>query len=304
MQYTQVGAWRLPAVAVGCMGLNKLGGSDAAKFISAALGEGLNFFDHADIYGGGECERVFGAAFASLGVARDKLFLQSKCGIVPGKMFDFSQKHILESVDGSLSRLRTDYLDIPLLHRPDALMEPEEVAEVFSELKRAGKVRAFGVSNMHPYQIELVKSCSDEPIVANQLQFSPAHAGMISEGIEVNMLTGGAFCRDGYILEYCRLHGIAVQAWSPFRYGFFDGVFLGDKKYEKLNEVLGRLAEKYGADPAGIVAAWILRHPAKTQVITGTTNIRHLLDAARGADIVLTREEWYEIYRAAGYILP
>ena len=304
MQYTDVGALRLPSVAVGCMGLNKLDETGAKNFISAALDEGLNFFDHADIYGGGECESVFGAAFASLGLAREKVFLQSKCGIVPGKMYDFSKKHILESVDGSLSRLRTDYLDILLLHRPDALMEPEEVAEAFSELKRSGKVRAFGVSNMHPYQIELLKSYVKEPIVANQLQFSPAHAGMVASGFEVNMLTDGANSRDGYIMEYCRLHGIAVQAWSPFRYGFFDGVFLGDKKYEKLNAVLGRLAEKYGVDPAGIVTAWILRHPAKTQVVTGTTSVKHLMDAAGGADVVLTREEWYEIYKAAGYILP
>lgn len=304
MQYTNVGALRLPAVAVGCMGLNKLDAKGAENFLSAALGEGLNFFDHADIYGRGECESVFGAAFAALGVVRDKVYLQSKCGIIPGKMYDFSEKHILEAVDGSLARLRTDYLDILLLHRPDALMEPEEVASAFSKLKKSGKVRSFGVSNMHPYQIELLKSCMDEPIVADQLQFSPAHAGMVACGFEVNMLTDGAIGRDGYILEYCRLHGIAVQAWSPFRFGFFDGVFLGNEKYAELNAVLGRLAEKYGVEPAGIVTAWILRHPAKTQVVTGTTSVKHLLEAAQGAKITLTREEWYEIYKSAGHILP
>ena len=304
MQYVQVGTQRLPAVAVGCMGLSKLNEREAADFIAAALGEGLCFFDHADIYGGGACESLFGAAFAGLGVPREQIALQSKCGIVPGKMFDFSEKHILEAVEGSLRRLRTDYLDLLLLHRPDALVEPEEVAAAFDRLERAGKVRAFGVSNMHPYQIELLKTCVRQQLVADQLQFSPAHAGMVSCGIEANMRTEGGVSRDGYILDYCRLHGITVQAWSPFRYGFFDGVFLGDEKFRKLNDVLEKIGQKYGVDKSAAVVAWILRHPAKTQVVTGTANAEHLRAAAAGADVTLTREEWYEIYRAAGNILP
>lgn len=304
MQSVQVGALRLPAIAVGCMYLDRIGEAERREFIAAALGEGMNFFDHADIYGGGGCESAFGEAFAKLNIPRDSIILQSKCGIVPGKMFDFSEKHIVESVEGSLKRLRTDYLDGLLLHRPDALMQPEEVAAAFDKLERQGKVRYFGVSNMHPYQIELLKSCVRQPLVADQLQFSPAHAGMISCGTEANMLTEGGISRDGYILDYCRLHGIAVQAWSPFRYGFFEGVFLGDPKFQKLNDVLEKIGKKYSVDKAAAVAAWILRHPAKTQVITGTTKVGHLLDIAKGADVAITREEWYEIYLSAGHILP
>lgn len=304
MKYVQVGSQSLPAIAVGCMGLNKLSAKECDAFLSAAADAGLYYFDHADIYGGGECEQAFGEAATRLQLPREKLVLQSKCGIVPGVMFDFSKQHILKAVEGSLRRLRTDYLDILLLHRPDALAEPEEVAAAFDELEQSGKVRAFGVSNMHPYQIEVLKQCVKQPLVADQLQFSPAHAGMLSCGFEVNMLTDAGICRDGYILDYCRLHGMALQAWSPFRYGFFEGVFLGDKKFQKLNDVLENIGQTYGVDPSAVVAAWILRHPAKTQVVTGTVNIRHLLAIAAGADVTLTREEWYTIYLAAGHTLP
>ena len=304
MKYVAVGDYKLPAVAVGCMGLAGAEEKQQRDFVSAALGAGLNFFDHADIYGGGECESAFGRAVKALKIPRDKLVLQSKCGIVPGKMYDFSKEHIVEAVNGSLKRLGTDYLDLLLLHRPDPLFEPDEVAEAFDELEGAGKVRAFGVSNMHPYQIELLKSRIGQAIVADQLQFSAAHAGMVSCGMEVNMLTAGAASHDGYILDYCRLKEIAVQAWSPFRYGFFEGVFLDDAKFEKLNGVLARLGEKYGVSKSAVAAAWILRHPAKMQVVTGTSKAARLLEIAAGADVVLTREEWYEVYLAAGYMLP
>ena len=304
MKYVAVGDYELPAIAVGCMGLAGIGAEEQRDFVAAALGAGLNFFDHADIYGRGECERAFGAAVKSLKIPRDSLILQSKCGIVPGKMYDFSKQHIIESVNGSLERLQTDYLDLLLLHRPDALFEPEEVAEAFDELEHSGKVRAFGVSNMHPYQIELLKSRIKQPICADQLQFSVAHAGMVACGIEANMLTDRAPAHDGYVLDYCRLKGIAVQAWSPFRYGFFDGVFLNDPKFGELNEELAVLGEKYGVSKAAIAAAWILRHPAKMQVITGTVKTAHLLEIAAGADVALTREEWYRLYLSAGYKLP
>ena len=304
MKYVNVGSFRLPAVAVGCMGLAGVGEKQQRELIAAALDAGLNFFDHADIYGGGECESAFGRAVRALKIPRDKIVLQSKCGIISGKMYDFSKTHILEAVNGSLQRLGTDHLDLLLLHRPDPLVEPDEGAEAFDELERAGKVRSFGVSNMHPYQIELLKSRVKQPVVADQLQFSAAHAGMVSCGMEVNMLTAGAASHDGYILDYCRLKEIAVQAWSPFRYGFFDGVFLNDPKFEKLNEVLARLGEKYKVEKSAVAAAWILRHPAKMQVITGTSKAARLLEIAAGADVALTREDWYEIYLAAGYMLP
>lgn len=304
MREVSIGGARFPAIAVGCMGLNKLDGEGVRAFLSASLDAGLYFFDHADIYGGGECESLFGEAMVRLGVARDAYVLQSKCGIVPGKMYDFSEEHILASVDGSLRRLRTDRLDFLLLHRPDALMRPEEVAAAFDKLAASGKVLRFGVSNMHPYQIELLQSCVRRPICVNQLQFSPAHAGMITAGLEANMRTEGAASHDGYILDYCRLHGIAIQAWSPLRYGLLEGVYLDDPRFASLNACLARIAGERGVAKSAIVAAWILRHPAAMQVVTGTSNARRLLEMAEGAQIELSRAEWYEIYLSAGNRLP
>lgn len=304
MREVSIGGARFPAIAVGCMGLNKLDGEGVRAFLSASLDAGLYFFDHADIYGGGECESLFGEAMVRLGVARDAYVLQSKCGIVPGKMYDFSEEHILASVDGSLRRLRTDRLDFLLLHRPDALMRPEEVAAAFDKLAASGKVLRFGVSNMHPYQIELLQSCVRRPICVNQLQFSPAHAGMITAGLEANMRTEGAASHDGYVLDYCRLHGIAIQAWSPLRYGLLEGVYLDDPRFASLNACLARIAGERGVAKSAIVAAWILRHPAAMQVVTGTSNARRLLEMAEGAKIELSRAEWYEIYLSAGNRLP
>lgn len=295
---------RVPAVAVGCMRLNGLDKRARESFISSALEQGMFFFDHADIYAGGECESLFGETIRDLAVPREKLFLQSKCGIVPKKMFDFSEKHIVEAAEASLKRLKTDYLDSLLLHRPDALAEPEEVASAFNKLEKEGKVRFFGVSNMHPMQMELIASAVKQPLIVDQLQFSPVHASMISEGIEANMLTDGAVSRDGYVVEYCRLHNITIQAWSPYQHGFFGGVYLGDPKFAALNEVISLIGEKYGIEDVAVVAAWILRHPAGMQMITGTMNEKRLAAIAKGADVVLTREEWYKIYIAAGHILP
>ncbi len=295
---------RVPAFAVGCMRLNGLEKEARKSFISRAMDMGLYFFDHADIYGRGECETMFGEAVKELHIPREKMFLQTKCGIVPGRMFDFSEKHIVESVEGSLKRLGTDHVDSLLLHRPDALVEPEEVASAFNKLERAGKVRYFGVSNMHPMQIELLKSAVKQPLLFNQLQFSPAHASMISCGIEANMVTDGGVSRDGYIVDYCRLHGMTIQAWSPYQYGFFEGVYLGSEKFPELNKVIGEIGEKYGIEDVAVVAAWILRHPANMQMITGTMKEKRLAAIAKGADVTITREEWYKIYIAAGHILP
>ncbi len=295
---------KVPAIAVGCMRLNGIDAQARKRFIMSAVEQGMYFFDHADIYGGGICETLFGEAVGELSLPREKLFMQSKCGIVPGVMFDFSEKHIIESVEGSLRRLKADHLDSLLLHRPDALIEPEEVASAFEKLEKEGKVRFFGVSNMHPMQIELIAGAVKQPLVADQLQFSPTNASMISAGFEVNMLTDGAVSRDGYVLDYCRLHHITVQAWSPYQYGFFEGVYLGNPKFEELNRVIGEIGEKYGVEDVAIVAAWILRHPAHMQMVTGTMNEKRLSAIAKGADITLTREEWYKIYLAAGHILP
>lgn len=294
---------QVPAVAVGCMRLNRLDQKQAQEFIGTALELGANFFDHADIYGAGECEELFAKAVGMTPAKREKLILQSKCGIRQG-MFDFSKEHILRSVDGILSRLKTEYLDVLLLHRPDALVEPEEVAETFDILESSGKVRYFGVSNQNPMQIELLKKYVRQPLVANQLQLSMTNATMISAGINVNMLNESAVNRDGSILDYCRLHDITIQPWSPFQYGFFEGVFLGNEKFRELNLAIQEVAKRYGVSDTTIVMAWLLRHPANMQPITGTMNLERLRDCIRAADIRLTREEWYFLYRAAGNILP
>ena len=217
---------QVSAIVQGCMRINRLKEKEAADFIEHAVENGVNFFDHADIYGGGSCEEIFGKALRMTGIKREDIFLQSKCGIIPGVMFDFSKKHIIDSVDGSLKRLGVEYLDALLLHRPDALVEPEEVAEAFDKLEQSGKVRYFGVSNQNPMQMELLKKYVKQPLVANQLQLSAAHSSMIRSGIEVNMMTEGAVNRDGSVLDYCRLHDITIQAWSPFQYGRIEGVFL------------------------------------------------------------------------------
>jgi predicted oxidoreductase len=295
---------QVPVIAVGCMRINGLEKEDAEKFIRTAMENGANFFDHADIYGGGACEEIFSEAIHMNSELREKMILQSKCGIVPGRMFDFSKEHILTSVDGILKRLKTEYLDVLLLHRPDALVEPEEVAEAFDTLEKNGKVRNFGVSNQNPNQIQLLQNSLKQPIIANQLQLSITNATMITQGLQVNMLEEGAVNRDGSVLDFCRLNSITIQPWSPFQYGFFEGVFLGNDKFPKLNEKIDEIAGKYGVSNTTIAMAWLLRHPAKMQPVTGTMNLGRLLECLKAAEITLTREEWYQIYLAAGNILP
>lgn len=276
----------------------------ANVFINEALEIGANFFDHADIYGGGECEEIFSKAIEMDPGKREKMILQSKCGIRPGIAFDFSKKHIIESVDGILKRLRTDYLDILLLHRPDTLVEPEEVAEAFDLLQSQGKVRNFGVSNQKPMQIMLLQKYVKQPIIANQLQLSITNANMITQGMHVNMLDDGAVSRDDSILDFCRLNDITIQPWSPFQFGFFEGVFLGNKDFPVLNKKIDEIALKYGVSNTTVVIAWILRHPAKMQPVTGTMKTQRLKDCVKGCEIFLTREEWYDIYLSAGNTLP
>ena len=295
---------QVPVIASGCMRINGLDEKQAAKFIEKALSLGINFFEHADIYGGGECEKIFSKAIDMKPSIREKIILQSKCGIVPGKMYDFSKEHILKSVDGILNRLQTEYLDVLVLHRPDALVEPEEVAETFRVLKESGKVNHFGVSNHKPLQMELLRKYLDYPLVTDQLQFSITNSSMIQNGLEVNMTTEGAIDRDGSVLDYCRLHDITIQTWSPFQYGFFEGVFLDNEKFPKLNEILEEIAQKYGVTKTTIATAWILRHPAHMQVIAGTMNEKRLEEICKATEIALSREEWYQIYLAGGHILP
>lgn len=295
-------------VAIGCMRIADKNKEEANKFINTALEYGYNFFDNADIYGGGLCEKILGEGMKLERGLREKMVIQSKCGIRKSEngisMFDFSKDHILKSVDGILERLQTDYLDLLVLHRPDTLVEPEEVAEAFTLLEKQGKVKYFGVSNQNPYQIELLQKYCKQKIVVNQLQLSITNSGMIDAGFNVNMENNLGINRDGSVLDYCRLKDITIQTWSPFQYGFFEGTFIGSEKYPELNKVLNEIAEKYGITVNAVAIAWILRHSAKMQAIIGTTNIERIKGIAKAPDIELTREEWYKIYLSVGKVLP
>lgn len=295
---------QVPVVAVGCMHLHKLDRTEAGRFLNDAIDMGANFFDHADIYGGGQCESLFAEALPMGADQREKILIQSKCGIVRGKMFNFSKEYILKAVDHSLRRLKTDYLDVLLLHRPDTLVEPDEVAEAFDLLESSGRVRHFGISNQNPWQIQLLKKSVRQPIAANQLQLSLLHTTMIDAGLNVNRKSETAIDRDGGILDFCRLHDITIQAWSPFQKDLFAGTFLDNPDFPELNAKLKEFAGRYDVSPTTIVIAWFLRHPAGIQPVTGTTKSYRLADCVKAADIRLTREEWYELYLAAGNKLP
>lgn len=288
---------------LGCWRFDALTERELCALLETALGAGIDFFDHADIYGQGRSESLFGAAMARLGTRREDILIQSKCGIRNG-FYDSSRQHILDSVDGSMKRLNTDYLDILLLHRPDALMEPGEIGEAFSMLLESGKVRHFGVSNFRPGQIELLKKNLPVPLIANQLQFGLAHTGMIDSGINANLRNDGAVDRDGGVLEYSQLHGMRIQAWSPLQFGFFEGNFIGHPGFPELNRALTDLADGYGCTPAALAIAWILRHPAGLQAILGTSRPQRLLELGKARSVTLTREHWYALYRAAGNSLP
>ncbi len=305
MRTMQLGtsALNVPVIAVGCMRLDGLSPQEAERFVQASLDLDLNFFDHADIYGDGRCEEIFAEAIQMNDDVREKVILQSKVGIRKTS-HDFSKEHILSATDGILKRLRTDYIDILLLHRADALVEPEEVAEAFDQLESAGKVRHFGVSNQTPMLMDLLHKYVKQPFVANQLQLSITNATMISQNINMNIENDFAVMRDGGVLDYCRIHDITVQPWSPFQYGFFEGVFLDNPKFPELNAKIDEIAANYDVTNTTIAIAWLLRHPAKMQPVTGTMNIGRLTDCAKAADVWLTREEWYAIYLAAGNILP
>jgi predicted oxidoreductase len=290
-------------ISLGCMRMYKLTLKEAEDVVRNALELGITFFDHADIYGEGRSEEIFAEAVGMNPSVREKIFIQTKTGIRKG-YYDFSKEHILQSVDRSLKRLKTDYIDVLLLHRPDALVEPEEVAEAFALLKESGKVRWFGVSNHTPMQIELLKKYVKEALIVNQLQFSVMHTNMIDAGIQMNTLFENSVDRTGYVLDYCRLHDITIQAWSPFQFGFFEGVFVDNDRFPELNAKLAEVGEKYGLTKTGAAIAWILRHPAKIQPIVGTMNIQRLKEIAQASEVKITREEWYAIYRAAGNRLP
>ena len=295
------------SIILGLMRIDGLDDEQIRTLVGSALDSGVNVLDHADIYGDERhgCERRFGEAVRLAPDQREQVVLQSKVGIREG-YFDFSREHILRSVDESLAALRTDYLDLLLLHRPDTLVEPEEVAAAFDALQSAGKVRHFGVSNHTPGQIQLLRTAVEQPLVVDQVQLSITHAPLIAAGVAANMAgVDQSVDRDNGLLEYARIHDITLQAWSPLQKGVFDGVFLGDREhYAELNDVLDELAGEHGVTPMGIAAAWIVRHPANIQVVLGTTNAGRVAEAAAGSDVDLSRVEWYRIFQAGGHLLP
>ena len=297
------GALDASCVSLGCMRMRELDHKKVDSVMNTALECGINYFDHADIYGKGASEQLFGEYLKRNPSVREKIYIQTKCAIHDGQ-YDFSKEHILKSVDGSLLRLGVDYIDTLLLHRPDTLMEPCEVAEAFDILEASGKVKYFGVSNQNMMHMELLKTAVRQPLIINQLQFSITEAGMVTSGMNVNMKNPESVMHDGGFLEYSRIKNITIQAWSPFQYGFFEGVFVDSEKYPELNNKLAEIGEKYGITKTGVAAAWILRHPANIQIIAGTMNPTHLKEVCNAADITLTCSEWYEIYRAAGHKLP
>jgi predicted oxidoreductase len=303
------------AVALGVMRIADKSPQEAQKIVQTALDNGINFFDTADIYGGGKSSTVFGQALRDLAIDREKIYIQSKGGIIlpkgqingdglTGPRFDFSKAHLIAAVDIELERLQTDYLDVFLLHRPDTLMDPSEIAEAFHELEASGKVRYFGVSNFTPYQIDLIQSHLSQPLVANQLQFGLGHTGMIDQEFHQNMTDNAAVVRDNNVLSYSRLHNITIQAWSPFQFGRFEGVIIDHPDFPVLNETLQVLADKYGVTKNTIAVAWILRHPAHMQVVIGSMTPTRIAEMTQVDQVTLTNQEWYDLYLAAGNTLP
>lgn len=290
-------------ISLGCMRMSSLNEQEAARVIETSVENGIQFFDHADIYGGGQSESIFAQGLKRTSIKREDIILQSKCGIQKG-YFDFSKEHIMTSTENILKRLDTDYLDVLVLHRPDTLMEPEEVAQAFQTLKEQGKVRYFGVSNQNRYQIELLQSYLKDPLVVNQVQLSPAHTPLFDAGLTVNMKIDQATMRDAGTLEYCRLHNITLQAWSPFQVSLSSGVFMTHPDYKQLAETIEKYAQQYGVSAEAITVAWLLRHPAHMQVIIGSMNSERIERITQAYHVTLSRPEWYDIYMSAGNILP
>lgn len=296
----------LSEIVLGMMRIKDKSVKEVEELVETALSVGINAFDLADIYGRGRCEELLGLVLKNRPDLREEMWIQSKCGIRIEEFtyFDFSKDYIIKSVDGILQRLKIDHLDSLLLHRPDALMESNQVAEAFDLLYKQGKVRNFGVSNQNPMMMELLKKDVKQPLAVNQLQLSAAFTPGFESGFHVNMEDSQAAMRDGSIFEYCKLYDVVIQAWSVLQFGYFKGNFVGNEKFQALNQVLDRLAIKYGVTSSTIAISWILRYPAKMQAVVGTTNPKHLREVSQAANFSLTRKEWYEIYLAAGNNLP
>lgn len=311
MKYVQLGESNVQAstVALGVMRMDGKSRAEAGHIVETAIETHINFFDTADCYHAGESSRKLGQALKDTGVERNSVFVQTKVGIVRDQddaiaRYDFSQHHLTEAVDQELGNLQSDYIDFLLLHRPDTLVNLEELAQTFHEMESSGKVRHFGVSNVNPMQIEMLQSAVEQKLEVNQLQFGLGHTSMLQQEFHVNMGDDSSLDRDGGLISYSRLKHMSIQAWSPFQYGFFEGVFLDNPQFPELNAKLDDLASKYGVSTSAIAVAWILRHPAGFQVLLGSMNPERIRQMAAGADLELSAQEWYELYTAAGNNLP
>ena len=300
------GPQNVSRVIQGLMRMRNMSVEERVRVLKTDEELGINFYDNATCYGNGLAENAFGEAFAQAGIPREDVIIQTKCGIrFDRRGFDWRKDFILESVDESLERMKLDYLDVLLLHRPDLIYEPEQVAEAFDILEQSGKVRYFGVSNVPPMQLEYLKKYVKQPLVINQLQFSAEQTQLIDQTYYVNnMTTERSIDRDNGLIDYCRLNDITIQAWSPLQHGFFQGCFVDDERFPELNKALGQVAEKYGVSKTAAAIAWILRHPAKMQAIVGTMNVEHLKDIAQADKVEMTHGEWYDIYLTEGRFAP
>lgn len=296
------GAFRASEMALGCMRICRISYQDAEKLVMTAAEQGINYFDHADVYGFGASEEYFGRILKQHPGLRENIYLQSKCTLIRDSektlYLDTTKEHILKSVDDSLSRLQTDYLDTYMLHHPDTLMNPDEIAEAFHLLQASGKVRFFGVSNFKQMELEYLQSCLNQKLIVNQMQLSVAHTDLIDSSNSVKLNDADNVDHNGSVFTYMRMHQITLQAWSPFQVRFYGGVFMHDDAYPMLNQVVNRMSAEKGVSPSAIAIAWILAHPTHIQPMIGTTKPERLCDICTASDVTLTRQEWYELYRA------
>lgn len=295
---------RQHSIIAGMMRLAGIGEEGAMSFLDFLLESGVCWFDHADIYGGGSCEEIFGRWLASRRVPREKLIIQSKCGIVPGVCYNASREHIVSSTEGILRRLGCGYLDYLLIHRPDILWEADEIAAALDQLTSQGKIRGFGVSNCNPAQMEYLRRSLGMKPEINQIQLSLAFAPSVSESLETNTYSPNGVSRSMGIIDYCRMEKVVIQAWSPLQHGTFAGTFLDSPAYGPLNDRLREIAARHQVPKAAVAAAWLTRIPPATQVICGSCSREHFSEMLAGRNLLLSREEWYALYMSAGYALP
>jgi len=275
----------------------KMGKKEIADLMSHCLAQGITTFDHADIYGDYACESLFGPALADSGIDRSAIQLVTKCGIklvserrpLHGiQSYDTGTAHITASVETSLKSLGTEYVDLLLIHRPDPLMDPDEINAAFVSLRDAGKVRHFGVSNFLPFQLEMLAAHLEVPLVTNQIEYSVMELGAQADGS----------------IDLCQKQGVRPMAWSPFGGGrlFHEDSAQAKRLRQTLHDV-GR--DLGGASVDQVALAWVLRHPAGFVPVLGTGKASRLKKAVETLDLTLSREQWFRIWKAStGHDVP